>query len=393
MPVKCELQGGKWVLVDPDGKTVNDTKHDDRGSCNAQASAINAKMELGLDDKATIFQDIPDLDDYSLAEGDDPTLFEKEVIYVGNFKKGEQRFSVDAETLKHWQQTHAEMKALGVKTPMPLQHTTNPESNRGHVEEYRIREDSKGRQALFAVARFRDKEAAKLAKTADVSLYSPVEWEAAGKTWKRPIVHVALTDYPVINGLDDFSVVASLVPTEGDDNSMDTILELCQDLQLSVSDDSDPKALVLDFIKKVKEEHKTELVKRDEALKLAKDKIVELTPTTPSPVSQASLNMLSENRELKLSALVEGGKITPAVKDGLTALYSSETDLKLSLSGQNNEDTRFNSLLKLLSENEPVKLRSSSGPQVLKLSQAQLESPDHNPLLADAESRAKAASN
>ena len=84
-------------------------------------------------------------------------------------------------------------------------------------------------------------------------------------------------------------------------------------------------------------------------------------PPKPDPIL---LSLASENRAMKLAALVEAARITPAVRDKLAALYVDEKPLALALSrGGDN----FDSLVKALAENDPVVLGEKSGPQTLRL--------------------------
>lgn len=151
----------------------------------------------------------------SLSGEGDGLTFRKEVIYEGNFVKKtkdiDQPFSVNAELMDYWSRISNEMIEDGIKIPGPLMHRKDPESNRALVLGFQRGINSKGKQSLYAIMRFRDIEAAKLAKTTDVSIYVPEEpvFSGTGKKYVKPIRHVALTDYPVVNGLEDFKSIAA----------------------------------------------------------------------------------------------------------------------------------------------------------------------------------------
>ena len=145
-------------------------------------------------------------------------IFRKEVIYPGHFekrdpttKKTEVEFDVTQDMIKNWVKQHERMRAKGIDVPLPVQHSTDPEDRRGTV--LRLAKEfnpERGVDCLYMYVRFRDRKAEKLAGTTQVSLFSPPDFvDGEGNEYSRPIRHVALTDYPVISGLDDFKVIAA----------------------------------------------------------------------------------------------------------------------------------------------------------------------------------------
>lgn len=145
----------------------------------------------------------------------DGLTFRKELIYADSFVKRNdtthQAFTIDEMKLAHWERTGNEMIADGVKVPTPLKHTDSPEASRGHIIRYERGVNSRGVPALYGIFKFRDAEAAKLAATTDISIYVPEKpvYNGHGKKYEYPIRHVALTDYPVINGLEPFQPIAA----------------------------------------------------------------------------------------------------------------------------------------------------------------------------------------
>ena len=137
----------------------------------------------------------------------DPLAFRKQVIYAGNHVKGESdEFTIDEELIDHWVETGNEMIGAGIEIPLPKKHNEDdPELNRGYVNKFVKANDGQGRASLYVFGKFADAESAKLANRANVSLFSPPKKAIAGKVYTRPITHVALTNYPVIKGLEGFT--------------------------------------------------------------------------------------------------------------------------------------------------------------------------------------------
>ena len=132
------------------------------------------------------------------------------MIYAGEHTKGkDQKFTVDEDLIDHWAATGNEMLSDDIKIPLPTKHDeTDPTLNRGYVESFSTGVDSKGRKSLYMAGKFADEESAKLVNRSDVSLYSPVSRAIGGKTYSRPITSVALTNQPVIRGLEGFTLLS-----------------------------------------------------------------------------------------------------------------------------------------------------------------------------------------
>ena len=145
----------------------------------------------------------------------DGLTFRKELIYADDFHKrnatSNQKFTIDEMKLAHWEHVGNQMIADGVKVPTPLKHTDSPEANRGQIIRYERDTNSKGVPALYGVVKFRDAEAAKLANSTDISIFVPETpfYNGKGKKYEYGIRHVALTDYPVIPGLEGFVPIAA----------------------------------------------------------------------------------------------------------------------------------------------------------------------------------------
>lgn len=290
----------------------------------------------------------------SIQFSDDPLLFEKELIYVGEFKKDGQVIKVTPQLIDHWVNESAIMMAHGFKIKLPVEHTFDPEKNRGHVLSLYKKKDSKNRIGLFGKLKFLTEEDAKLAKSADVSIFQPPSYEMGnGYTALKPITHVALTDYPVVPGLDEFQTISASFA--GDNKSM-TILDLAAKLGIKLEDGATDEQAGEAILAMVAEMSKPE-PKPDPA---------------PNKELEVELSKLrSENRAAKIDALVSQCKITPAEAAEWKKSYAT-----LALSNTDGFDVAF----KLASARDPYTV---PGPKTKSQS---LDS-DKNPLLKDAKSR------
>lgn len=298
---------------------------------------------------------------------DQPLVFEKEHAYVGEFvmnagKPNERKFELTEESIIHMAKEGQRYIDNGNLSTLPLEHTTDPEKNRGKNTKWYAKHDSKGRLGLFSITEFRDEESAKLAKSTQTSIYAPPTYtDGKGVQYTYPVRHVALTTVPVIPGLDGFTpIAASLVqPIKKEDSSM-AMKDLAGKIGLQLSEEvikDDAKAadaIALEF-SQLSESKKT--VEKE----FADYKLANPAKTSPVKVSKAQVAMLKENRELKLSQLVESGRITPAVKKNLEAVFCGDKGLELCLS-EDREDN-FNEIISALKENDPIKLSENTGPQ------------------------------
>lgn len=331
--------------------------------------------------------------------GNDPLLRRKELIYTGSFEKKTKtesiKFAVDETVLQHWHNTFIAMSANGVDVPVPKEHTADPDARRATVVRTEIAQNKRGLRALYGYFKFKDAESLKLAEQANVSIFVPDEYtDGKSNKYFRPIRHVALTDYPVIPGLEGFETIAL---SEVLDMSLSAIAK-----KLGVKDDGDEKEIEAAVSKAI-----DALLKKVEAA--TSNPPPNPNPPTPNPpnpnpadpptnpnpapanppvVSASFVNMLRDNRTMKLSQLVQCGKISPVVRDALTAQYCNDKTLSLSLSSAG--DDGFETTVAALAKNESiVSFKEKTGPQALALSHP-LDSKE-NPLLKDAERRAKEA--
>lgn len=326
--------------------------------------------------EATYFKGIPNLESFTLSK-DNPLVFTKEVIYESDFSKDGNEFSVDVACLDHWHNSITTFKEAGIKIPLPLGHVDDPEANRGEIIGSERKLNKNGLESFYVKLQFRDEEAAKLAQTSDISLYSPNTFtDGNGTVHQFPIRHVAITDYPVIPKLEGFEVIAASFITpklhlnDKKDKVNNMVLKvLAVQCGLSLSSDLEDakieEAIVLGF--------------KDLSTKLAEA----TKPVGPifKPTS-SMVSMLKENRELKLSQLVKDHNITPAVATDLIAAFCNEGCISLSLSDETDTTSvLFNVVIKALAKNEPVIKPEGSGLNTgIRLSHDDIDDVDKNPL-------------
>lgn len=399
-------------------------------------------MGLSHESETGIVYFAPNLEAWKLDNAPDSggLVFEKELIYADSFVKDDRKnapvkFGVDDNLLLHWHNTVQEFRGKGYQIPVPLEHTTDPTKTRGEVIDSRVGKNVNGKNALFVKIKFNDPEAAILAKHTDVSLYSPTDFvDGKGKLYNRPIRHVALTNYPTIPGLGKFEPIAASFtpgqqpqmqmppqaqPQQNQNQMASPLLPLAQQLGVPNPESLDDAAITTAIVG---------------VFQLMKDKIDELegggdpneddedegefedtdngeTDTDPNsnnpknkkmkkklpPAFAASFGkMLKDNRTAKLDALVLAGNILPPVRDDLVALYCSDPALALSLDSIDEDaadisDKQFDALVESLKKNRALKAGEKSGPQIngaMALSNPAIDA-EENPLIADAEKRAK----
>lgn len=309
--------------------------------------------------------------------------FRKEVIRTGTYINADERFEITEKTLGNWINQFQRMKQNGVKVPIPTSHENddNSEHNRGWVLDLFIEG-----QALFMVCELIGEDAIQTAARADVSLFSPPSFtDGKGNEYTRPITHVAMTTHPVVPGLSEFVPLAASLKSK--ETKMDLKL-----LGKALSLELDEKKAV-DQITTAFSGLTTSLKGETEKRKIAEKELGVLQAASKEKVPEPDATLVSlaaDNRGMKLAHLVEAGRITPAVRDKLEALYVGEDRKALVFSLKTGTQGDFDQLVLALAENDPVKLKEQTGPQSLKLSD-DLKKSETNALVADAERRAETA--
>lgn len=330
-----------------------------------------------------------DLLPIALSEGSETLVYEKELIYVGTFFADNGKHSVTKDDIDHWVAMFGEMKKNDIEIPVPLEHTDEPDKRRGTVVGMRAGIDEKGRYALFGKIKFNSEEDAKRGN--QVSIFVPPSYkDGLGNEYYRPVRHVALTDYPVVPGLQGFEKVltASLVRKAP---PMDNLIQLLNDeLGLQLEPGSN-EAMVYKAVKSAIDAAKlapppTSDDPDEQEMEAAEDE--ELTDeekkkkaAAAAPMSASLIKLVSNSRNTIVDGLVSEGKITTAVGKKLKAKYCSKDSLTLSFSQKSGDvEDDFDDVIDALKDNEPV---ISFGEKT----KGQVLPKGGNVLIADAESR------
>lgn len=317
----------------------------------------------------------------------DNLCYKKELIYEGDFydQKTDLTFHVTEDVIDHWIETYAKYTKAGNRVPVPWEHLTthDEDKNAGYVTALSKETNKRGQVALFATICFKSNDVAQKAVGEQVSIYVPQEHIDSEKNkYVQPIEHVALTSKPVVTKLEEFIALS-----RKEEYSM-SFLEFAKELELEMSEDmteDQAKEAIMSFIASMKKEvedmkaAKDDTSSEEEELEASEDsEDSEEEKEAPMKASKAMLSMLKENRELKLSQLLENGKITPAVHKNLKAKYLSNASIELAFSNES-ADT-FSDVFETLNTNESiVSFDETSGPQSLRLSKQDEE--ESNPLL------------
>jgi hypothetical protein len=309
-------------------------------------------------------------------------VFEKELIYVGHFTKGDQEWDVTEESIDHWILEFSKMSAHGFKIVLPVEHTFDPEKNRGYVTALSKKPNSRGVMALFGRTEFRDLEAAKLALSTDVSIYSPPTYLMGnGYNAIRPITHVALTTYPVVPGLSPFETLAASFAQ----GSLMVLIELAKKLGLEVPEGADDAAVSEMILKAFTDAKKaaTPAPATDPAVAASLSELLSLLKKDTKPASDPNeaimLSMITDNRNLKIDSLVSTFKLSPAEA---TAWKKAYTPTAMALSTTDGFEQAYSLALSRTPITQPGSRTATQS--------ANLD-PATNPMIADALARQKAA--
>jgi len=307
--------------------------------------------------------------------------YRKELIKTGHYVKASDgiEFEVTQDMLNHWAIAFSQWSASGNKVPVPLTHdgADNPENNRGWVVDM-FRDGN----SLIGIIDLIGKDADVLAASSDVSIYTPKKHtDGLGNEYDWPITHVALCTNPLVTGLGCFeAIAASLAPNPKTENKKMTIEQIIELLGLTdvtpENAEEKIKAAIVDLKKKAgdaaamqteeeKEKEKEAVAAEGDEDDKDKDKVISASSSRRRKADPVMVKLVSENRDMKLNRLVEGGKISPAVKTKLANQFCSDKALSLSLS--NGTDDGFDAMVTALGENNPMELAEKSGAQVIAL--------------------------
>lgn len=326
-----------------------------------------------------------------LCAGDDEKvpskLFRKEVIKVGHWIKDADdiEFNVTPEILHHWEETFGLFLANGIKVPIPTSHFGT--ENKGYVRGLVIEGDS-----LFSVVEIFGEDADVIAATNDVSIFSPPEWvDGAGNIYNYPILHIALTPYPVIPGLKGFEAIAASILTYKEIKKMDwkkvqEALGIAEELN-----EDNAEELILSMAKANDEAAKElkELQKKVTKLESEKQALV-LSQDGKKPEPYV-IKLAAESVTGKFDGLVQSQKISPVVRDKLVSVFIGDDLGALTLSLSQGNTSICDGVVEALKENDVVKLGEQTKAQSLTLEDPTKSGSKESPVVADARARAEAA--
>lgn len=261
------------------------------------------------------------------------TKYKKELIKIGRyFHPGtKEDFEVTRRTLATWVESFFKFTGGGSKVSIPLGHESEglPDKNAGWVTSMFVEGGS-----LYGIMELIDPD---LALTTDVSICIEASvTDGKGIVHSDVITHVALCTNPVIVGLDKFTKLSLSIG----ETSMDFLKKLAK--KLGIKDAEPTEAAVMLALEAKKDDKKPVTTKADPLVQL-----------------------VSDNRGMKLSGLVKAGLITPAVEKIIRDRYVEIGVLALSIEA--GTDDGFDTLYKVLFENRPVKLDEVTGVQSLEL--------------------------
>lgn len=262
--------------------------------------------------------------------------YKKPILRVGEFVKESEgvKFSITQEHLQFLKES------FKTRVPVPLEHTTDPDKNRGWVSDLEIEND-----VLFGV--FELSEMIEDPNIFDTSVYMPIE---EGRL--QPLKHVALTSYPVVDGLGKFeAIVASLTPTKEETEVAFNWKALGVALGLSDLTEENAEDKLTEHFKSQSEEVKS--------LKL------QLSDTNPKinieQIKKQHGKLFQFAKDGKKSK-IESLPLSKAAKDKLIEHYCSDDILALSLSEDYFDD--FDVIIDALEQHESLEFGEVSGVQL-----------------------------
>lgn len=249
--------------------------------------------------------------------------FSKEILRVGKFVHPAtgQEFEFTHADLKHFETQFSRMADAGVKVYVPADHTRDPEKNRGFSTAMSVQGDR-----LVAKIDLIGKDAIQLAASTDVSVRICDVKDSSGNTFPQAIEHIALVVDPVITKLAPFAIELSRAKTLNLANGdpMEYLKKMAAELGVNI-EGLDEAAIWTACQAAMAKLKGGDMAKKDEELKAAKTelsraqeqvKALELAAKKPE-MDADTLALHQENNTLKLSRLVEEGKITPATRTKL----------------------------------------------------------------------------
>lgn len=339
--------------------------------------------------------------------------FQKEIMAVGEYVKGDMQISITPDTLANWVQQFNAMRANGVRVSIPTQHHTdgNPDQNNGWVDDLFIEGDR-----LIMACTLIGADAIKAAARSDVSIYSPPQFvDGKGNKYAQPIVHVAMVTDPVVPGLGAFVPISF---SQQGAPAMD--LTFLQTI-----------ATALGVAEPVTAENYQALITNAVNALVAKVRGVPSpaapppappsdpggpvpagppagggmsTPTPGATVKKVTteyaasmqphnpqlVKLLADNRRLKIEQLVRDGKISPAVRDKMIARFIGDKNAAVELALSRSDDgSDFDAMIEAFTINQPLRRGEQTGGQIAMSNPIAAEGKDQDRLAKKMEERSK----
>lgn len=257
-----------------------------------------------------------------------PSRFEKEVLRVGRWVHPAGKFvlEVTRERLARWAKAFRRMVEKGVRVPVPYGHSYDARDNAGFVSDMRVEEDR-----LVAVLDIpREEDAARIGATAtDVSVsINPDYVDGEGERYGEVIEHVAITNYPVVSGQENFVPLAR----EGDGET-----EVVR-LEMERAGEAAAEGAVAESEESVGAEDTTtaEFGAKENALATdaAEADALQMARAEREALS-ARVEALEEERvEREVESLVMSGRVPPAVEGHVRRLLAVTGRVQLGADGE-----------------------------------------------------------
>lgn len=305
--------------------------------------------------------------------------FKKDILRVGEYIHPLFGWKLDVteERLYHFAAAFKEMQANGVDVEVPLDHQMSAEDNLGYVIDMFVEGE-----VLFGIHEIRGEEAIDtVQRNKNVSVAIDREYtDGKGNAYGEAIIHSSVVQQPVVPEQDDFVLIAAsqnaaqrklpiFTLRKEQTMSMFTLEEL--KTLLGAGDDlTEDNAL-----NRIKEALETRDTKIEE---LGKEKVEiqsKLDATKKATSQQLSIDpnlaeQMGATADAQLNLLVSSGKITPAVKDKLSAAMVGKTGhrnlIALSLR-EDNTPSVFSAVVEALTENDHVELGEQTKLQALSI--------------------------
>lgn len=260
---------------------------------------------------------------------------------------------ITEERMEGWAEYFSYLKELGEDIPVVKNHSLDPTSRLGSVEDVKITDEG-DKKVFWVKEKFTSKEVEDSVKLASRSILAATDkLESSGKEFKDAFIHVGVTDYPVLRGLKNLMAASFIFEDELESLGISVeITETGEEDDDANPNDSDvteefEMKLSQDFLTKYGlNENATEA---DLAAAIAKQ-TPSAAPSDPSedPVRKAAVNKIVEDR----LSTIKGLKISDEKKKDLEAFCTVE---QVSADLQSSGKTLFDIALSSISEVASVK--------------------------------------